>query len=142
MVHMRLWRVRLIESLGGRLETFSFAFGETDAYVIIDVPDTVSAATTALITSASGGVVSRMTLRVPPDENRCRHERDEEPFDPRDSHGQAVVAARLLPPLYPSFAVRRSSLRPARPGRSPFVTISASDVVTYPASSVRRCTSV
>lgn len=58
----------LIESLGGRLETFYFAFGETDAYVVIDVPDNASAAAAALITRASGGVVSRMTLLVTPDE--------------------------------------------------------------------------
>lgn len=58
----------LIESLGGSLETFYFAFGESDAYVIIDVPDNVSAAAAALITRASGGVVSRMVLLATPDE--------------------------------------------------------------------------
>jgi uncharacterized protein with GYD domain len=58
----------LIESLGGSLESFHFAFGETDAYVIIDVPDNASAAAAALITRASGGVVSRMILLVTPDE--------------------------------------------------------------------------
>jgi uncharacterized protein with GYD domain len=58
----------LIESLGGSLESFYFAFGEVDAYVIIDVPDNVSAAAAALITRASGGVVSRMILLATPDE--------------------------------------------------------------------------
>jgi uncharacterized protein with GYD domain len=58
----------LIESLGGSLETFYFAFGEADAYVIIDVPDNASAAAAALITRASGGVVSRMILLVTPDD--------------------------------------------------------------------------
>ena len=30
---------RLAESLGGRLESFYFAFGETDAFVVLDLPD-------------------------------------------------------------------------------------------------------
>ena len=34
----------LIESLGGRLETFYFAFGEADGYIIADMPDNISAA--------------------------------------------------------------------------------------------------
>jgi uncharacterized protein with GYD domain len=58
----------LIESLGGSLETFYFAFGEADAYVIVNVPDNVSAAAAGLITRASGGVVSRMILLLTPDE--------------------------------------------------------------------------
>ncbi|MGH2850204.1 MAG: GYD domain-containing protein, partial [Solirubrobacteraceae bacterium] len=30
---------KLAESLGGTLESFHFAFGETDAFVILDMPD-------------------------------------------------------------------------------------------------------
>jgi uncharacterized protein with GYD domain len=58
----------LIESLGGSIESFYFAFGEADAYVIIDVPDNVSAAAAALITRSSGGVASRMVVLLAPDE--------------------------------------------------------------------------
>ena len=29
----------LAKSLGGTLESFYFAFGETDAYVVLDLPD-------------------------------------------------------------------------------------------------------
>jgi len=58
----------LVESLGGRLETFFFAFGEADAFVIVDMPDNVSAAACALIANASGGVMSRMVVLLTPDE--------------------------------------------------------------------------
>jgi uncharacterized protein with GYD domain len=58
----------LVESLGGRLETFYFAFGESDAYLIVDMPDNVSAAAAALIAKVSGGVVSRMIVLLSPDE--------------------------------------------------------------------------
>ena len=30
---------KMAEGLGGSLESFYFAFGDTDAYVILDVPD-------------------------------------------------------------------------------------------------------
>jgi len=34
---------KLMESAGGKLESFYFAFGATDAYVIVDLPDNVAA---------------------------------------------------------------------------------------------------
>ena len=43
------------ESVGGRLESFDFAFGATDAYVIVDLPDHSAAAKVALTASAAGG---------------------------------------------------------------------------------------
>ena len=49
----------LVESLGGKVESFYFAFGDTDAYVIIDMPDDVSVASAALTVNAAGGVTSR-----------------------------------------------------------------------------------
>ncbi len=58
----------LVESLGGSLETFYFAFGEADAYIIADLPDNVSAAAAALIARVSGGVMSRMVVLLTPDE--------------------------------------------------------------------------
>jgi uncharacterized protein with GYD domain len=58
----------LIESLGGSLETFYFAFGEADGYIIADMPDNVSAAAAALAAKASGGVASRMVVLLTPDE--------------------------------------------------------------------------
>ena len=44
----------LITSLGGRLECFYYGFGETDLYMIVDLPDNVAAASASLIVAASG----------------------------------------------------------------------------------------
>ena len=56
----------LIEGLGGNVESFYFAFGDADAYVIADVPDTVSAAAAALTVCAGGGAkVKTVTLLTP-----------------------------------------------------------------------------
>ena len=49
----------LVESLGGTVDSFHFALGETDAYVIIDMPDAVSAAAGALAVNAGGGATVR-----------------------------------------------------------------------------------
>lgn len=46
----------LIEGMGGRLEAFYFAYGETDAYVICDLPDAASALALSLAVNASGVV--------------------------------------------------------------------------------------
>jgi uncharacterized protein with GYD domain len=58
----------LIESVGGTLETFYFAFGEADGYIIADMPDNASAAAAALAARASGGVLSRMVVLLTPEE--------------------------------------------------------------------------
>ncbi|MGE0059526.1 MAG: GYD domain-containing protein [Dehalococcoidia bacterium] len=44
----------LIESVGGKLESFYFAFGETDAYIVLEVPDATTGAALSLIVGASG----------------------------------------------------------------------------------------
>jgi uncharacterized protein with GYD domain len=46
----------LAKSLGGSVESFHFAFGEDDAYVVCDLPDNKAAATLAMTVSASGRV--------------------------------------------------------------------------------------
>jgi uncharacterized protein with GYD domain len=43
-----------VTGLGGRLEAFYFAFGDVDAYVIVDLPDNVTAAAMALAVGQSG----------------------------------------------------------------------------------------
>jgi uncharacterized protein with GYD domain len=40
-------------ALGGRLESFHLAFGEVDAYVVVDLPDDEAAAAAALTVGAS-----------------------------------------------------------------------------------------
>ena len=39
---------QLLESLGGKVESFYFAFGSNDAYVVVDMPDNASAAAASL----------------------------------------------------------------------------------------------
>lgn len=58
----------LIESAGGRLESFHFAFGGNDAYVIADMPDNESAAAAALTVSAGGGATLRTIVLLTPEE--------------------------------------------------------------------------
>ena len=45
---------KLVEGLGGKLQSFHYAFGEDDCYVIVDLPDDVTAAATSLAVGASG----------------------------------------------------------------------------------------
>lgn len=59
---------KAIESLGGKMHAFYFAFGETDAYVIGEAPDNVTAAALALAISASGVVTIRTTVLLTAEE--------------------------------------------------------------------------
>jgi len=51
----------LIESVGGKLEAFYFAFGDIDVVAIADLPDSVSAASASMTVSASGAAASKIT---------------------------------------------------------------------------------
>ncbi len=54
------------QSLGGQLESFHFAFGDHDAYVIVDLPDNEAAAAVALsVNSAGGAAVKTIVLLTP-----------------------------------------------------------------------------
>jgi uncharacterized protein with GYD domain len=57
-----------LKSVGGRVEAFYFAFGEHDAYVIVDVPDIVAATAAALTVNATGAVQVRTTVLITPEE--------------------------------------------------------------------------
>src|SRR2546425_10487679 len=57
----------LMASVGGKTESFYFAFGETDAFVIVDVPDNVTAAAVALTVGASGPVNLKTTVLMTPE---------------------------------------------------------------------------
>lgn len=57
---------KAVESLGGTLEFFCYAFGDNDIYGIIDVPDNVHAAAFSLhLTAAGGGTVETRVLITP-----------------------------------------------------------------------------
>ena len=57
-----------IEGLGGKLETFYFAFGKNDAFLIMDVPDNVTAAALALRVNAAGGASCETVVLMTPEE--------------------------------------------------------------------------
>ena len=59
---------QVAESVGGRLESFYFAFGDHDAYVVVDLPDNESAAAVALTVNAAGGATTKTTVLLTPDE--------------------------------------------------------------------------
>ena len=52
----------VIEGMGGKLESFHFAFGEEDAFVLVEMPDNVSAAAVSMAVAASGSLKSVSTL--------------------------------------------------------------------------------
>jgi uncharacterized protein with GYD domain len=57
-----------IKSAGGKIEAFYFAFGENDAYVIVDAPDHVSVAAASLAINASGAVQTKTVVLLTPEE--------------------------------------------------------------------------
>ena len=57
-----------IKSTGGTMEAFYFAFGETDAIVIVDAPDNASMTAAALAINATGSVHSQTTVLLTPEE--------------------------------------------------------------------------
>jgi len=56
------------KSAGGKVESFYFAFGGTDAFVIADMPDNTAAAALALTVTAGGGATVRTVALLTPDE--------------------------------------------------------------------------
>jgi len=58
----------LIEGLGGKVESFYFAFGGSDVFVIADMPDNTAAAAAGLTVSAGGGATSRTVVLITPEE--------------------------------------------------------------------------
>ena len=59
---------RTIESAGGKLEAFYFAFGDADFYIIFDVPDNISAAALSVVANQSGFVTSKIIVLMSADE--------------------------------------------------------------------------
>ena len=57
-----------LESVGGSLEHFYFAFGDNDAYVIADLPDAEAAAAVALTVNAAGGAQTKTVLLLTPEQ--------------------------------------------------------------------------
>jgi uncharacterized protein with GYD domain len=56
------------ESVGGSLESFYFAFGDNDAYVICDLPENESAVAVALMVNATGGATVKTVVLLTPEQ--------------------------------------------------------------------------
>lgn len=59
---------KAVQGVGGRLESFHFAFGDVDAFVIVDLPDNASAAALALAVSQSGLASTKTVVLLTPEE--------------------------------------------------------------------------
>jgi uncharacterized protein with GYD domain len=59
---------KLFGSVGGKVEAFYYAFGDTDLFVIADVPDNVSAAALSLTVNATGAATSKVTVLLTAEE--------------------------------------------------------------------------
>ena len=54
--------------VGGQVESFHFAFGDDDAFVIVDLPDNVSAAAIGMAVGASGAATTKTVVLLTPEE--------------------------------------------------------------------------
>jgi len=59
---------KAVQSMGGKLEAYYFAFGETDGFGLVDMPDNVSVAAINLAIGASGAVRTKTTVLITPEE--------------------------------------------------------------------------
>ena len=59
---------QLIESAGGTIESFYYALGDTDLYVIADFPDHAAATSLVLTVTATGRVTCKTTVLLRPEE--------------------------------------------------------------------------
>jgi uncharacterized protein with GYD domain len=57
-----------LKGLGGSVEAFYNAFGDTDVFVIVDLPDHVSTIAASLIINAAGTAKVKTTVLVTPEE--------------------------------------------------------------------------
>lgn len=58
----------LIQKAGGRLEAFYYAFGDSDVYVVADLPDPATAVAVSFAVNAAGAVQLRTTVLLTPEE--------------------------------------------------------------------------
>ena len=59
---------KMAEGLGGSLESFYFAFGDTDAYVVLDLPDNQTAAAASIAVNTAGGASSEVVVLLTPED--------------------------------------------------------------------------
>jgi uncharacterized protein with GYD domain len=59
---------KMVEGLGGKVQSFHFAFGAEDAYVIVELPDNITAASVGMAVSSSGLTSAKTVVLLTPAE--------------------------------------------------------------------------
>jgi uncharacterized protein with GYD domain len=59
---------KLFKSVGCKIESLYFAFGDTDLFVILDAPNNVTAAGLSLFVTAAGAASTKVTVLLTPAE--------------------------------------------------------------------------
>jgi uncharacterized protein with GYD domain len=59
---------KLIKSVGGSLDAYYYAFGDTDLYIIADFPNHAAVTAAALTSSAPGTITCKTTVLLRPEE--------------------------------------------------------------------------
>jgi uncharacterized protein with GYD domain len=59
---------KMLAGLGGKLESFYFAFGENDAYITCELPDDIFAAAVGLRVNSAGLVAISTTVLLSPED--------------------------------------------------------------------------
>ena len=59
---------KMVEGMGGKVEAFYYAYGDADAYLIVDVPDAASGIAVSLAVNASGAVHLATIPLITPEE--------------------------------------------------------------------------
>ena len=56
-----------VEGMGGSMEAFYYAFGDRDAYMIVDLPDDATATAVALTIARAGVLTIQTTVLIAPE---------------------------------------------------------------------------
>ena len=59
---------KVIEKMGGKLESFYYAFGDYDVIGVAEMPDNVSAVAFSLMVNATGAINAKSTVLLTPEE--------------------------------------------------------------------------
>jgi uncharacterized protein with GYD domain len=59
---------KLVASVGGKIEAFYYAFGDTDVFIIADMPDHASMASVSMTVNTAGAATSKVTVLLTPEE--------------------------------------------------------------------------
>jgi len=59
---------QVIEGMGGRLESFYYAFGDYDVVGVAEMPDNVSSVAFSIMVNASGVINAKTTVLLTPEE--------------------------------------------------------------------------